>query len=105
MAEVASSVLAHREKKAAVACQPNALLRSLAHELSQPLSTIESIAYYLEMALPEEASGLRPHLNKLAQMVELANSMLSDAVHYIQTAPGNPQLVDVHQLLETELSS
>jgi signal transduction histidine kinase len=105
MAEAAPSVFVLPEEKAAVAFEPDALLRLLAHELSQPLSAVESIAYYLEMALPEEASGLRPHLNKLALLVEVANAMLRDAVHCVRPTSGNPQLLDIHQLLQAELSS
>ena len=80
------------------------VVRHLAHELRQPLSTIESIAFYLQMALPDEESKLRPQLNKMAEMVELANWILADAVHYLQSAPSAPQLVDVHEMLAREIA-
>ena len=80
------------------------LVRHLAHELRQPLSTIESIAFYLQMALPADESKLRPQLNKLTAMVELANWILADAVHYLQSAPAALELVDVQETLELEIA-
>jgi nitrogen-specific signal transduction histidine kinase len=43
------------------------IVRRLAHELRQPLSTIESIAFYLEMILPRTEAKARRQLRKLQQ--------------------------------------
>jgi signal transduction histidine kinase len=83
--------------------KPASVVCHLAHELRQPLSTIESIAYYLRLALPEDEAKLRPHVNKLAELVDLANWLVADAVHYLQAAPACPHVLDIHELLETEL--
>ncbi len=57
----------------------NARLRHLAHELRQPLSGIESIAYYLEMALDGENPQIVEQCDLLRQMVRHANWLLEDA--------------------------
>ena len=54
---------------------PADLIRLLAHELRQPLSTIESIAYYL--TLIDEKN--REHLDHIQKLVEQSNWMLNSA--------------------------
>lgn len=54
-------------------------VRDLIHELRQPLSSIEAIAYYLEMTLPAGQFQARLHLRRLQQLVEQANVILGDA--------------------------
>ena len=49
----------------------------LAHELRQPLSTIESLAYYLE--LTSESDHMRRQLERIRLMVDRANQILSQA--------------------------
>lgn len=49
----------------------------LAHELRQPLSTIESLAYYLE--LTSESDHIRRQLERIRLMVDRANQILSQA--------------------------
>lgn len=49
----------------------------LAHELRQPLSTIESLAYYLE--LTSESDHTRRQLERIRLMVDRANQILSQA--------------------------
>jgi signal transduction histidine kinase len=44
------------------------------HELRQPLSVIDSLAFYLEMIAPNEE--FRAHLQKIQAMVFQANSIL-----------------------------
>lgn len=56
-------------------------IQTLAHDLRQPLSTIEAIAYYLEMTLPPELLEARRHLMRLQKLVEDSNAILTDAVH------------------------
>jgi signal transduction histidine kinase len=53
---------------------------NLAHDLRQPLSAIEAIAYYLEMTLPVDQLDARRHLAKLQELVVQSDSILSDAV-------------------------
>ncbi len=75
------------------------MVRHLVHELRQPLSTIESIACYLQMVLPAEDEGARRQAARLLEAVQQANCILSDAVHYVQAAPPRPEIVDVGHLI------
>lgn len=56
-----------------------ALIHHLAHELRQPLSGIESAAYYLDMVVSEARPDLIPHCRRLRAMVQHANWLLDDA--------------------------
>jgi hypothetical protein len=62
-------------------CPSQATIQTLAHDLRQPLSTIEAIAYYLEMTLPPELLEARRHLMRLQKLVEDSNAILTGAVH------------------------
>ncbi len=78
---------------------PASVVRHLAHELRQPLSTIEAIAYYLEMVLPDDDAKTRPQIEQLREAIQQADWILSDAVHYVQAAPPNPRTVDLRELV------
>lgn len=71
----------------------HALVRHLAHELRQPLSGMESIAYYLDMVLPAEDENLRSQVDNLRQMVQQASWILDDAVHSVRVAPATPEIL------------
>jgi signal transduction histidine kinase len=58
----------------------NEVLGSLAHELRQPLSNIEAIAYYLSMILPPDDAKIQPQLVRIRELVEQSNLILSDAL-------------------------
>ena len=58
------------------ATSPDERLRELVHELRQPLSSIEAIAYYLEMTLPAGQVQARLHMTHLQRLVEEANAIL-----------------------------
>ncbi|MBK5294679.1 MAG: hypothetical protein JJE04_23735, partial [Acidobacteriia bacterium] len=49
------------------------VVRHLTHELRQPLSTVESIAYYLQMVTPRQDLKTQHQLEKLQQLVEQMN--------------------------------
>ena len=55
-------------------------LHELVHELRQPLSSIEAIAYYLEMTLPAEQFQARQYMWRLQQLVEQTNALLEQRV-------------------------
>ncbi len=52
----------------------------LVHDLRQPLSSIESIAFYLDLQLSPEQVEARKHVLKLQDLVEEARQVLSRAV-------------------------
>jgi signal transduction histidine kinase len=91
------------ERTDAASVQAGEVVRHLSHELRQPLSTIDSIAFYLTMVLGEEPRAA-PHLARLHDLVEQMNWVLSDAVHLLQAAPSNPQVVDLHELVSSTLA-
>ena len=55
-------------------------LRDLVHELRQPLSSIEAIAYYLEMTLPAGQFEARQYMSQLQRLVADTNSILERSV-------------------------
>jgi signal transduction histidine kinase len=57
----------------------NELVRDLIHDLRQPLSSIEAIAYYLEMTLPPEQIEARLYMRRLQQLVDQTSSILQGA--------------------------
>ncbi len=52
-------------------------LQNVFHELRQPLSVIESLAYYLELTSADDAACV--HLRRIQAMVFEANRILTDA--------------------------
>ncbi len=55
-------------------------LGDLVHELRQPLSSIEAIAYFLEMTLPAEQLEARQYMAQLQRLVADANTILECSV-------------------------
>ena len=53
----------------------DAVIDNLVHELRQPLSVIESLAYYLELTTKDHNAC--SHLQQIQAMVEQANRILS----------------------------
>jgi signal transduction histidine kinase len=55
-------------------------LRNLVHDLRQPLSSIEAIAYYLEMTLPAGQLEARQYMSQLQRLVADTNAILERSV-------------------------
>ena len=91
------------EKTDAFTVHAGDVIRHLSHELRQPLSTIESIAFYLGMLFPEQPK-LAAQSDRLRRLVEHMNWVLTDAVHLVQAAPVNLQVLDLHELVSNELA-
>ena len=68
-------------------------LGTLAHELRQPLSNIEAIAYYLSMILPPDDAKIQPQLARIRELVEQSNSILSTALGLAPAPAAGPQPV------------
>lgn len=79
--------------------EPLKLIEMLAHELRQPLSAIESTAYYLTMALPRGERRAQEHALGLQRFVEQANWILGCAVQLADTSPLSLQLLDLEELI------
>jgi len=69
---------------------PSSLLCGLAHDLRQPLATIDTCACYLEMLVPEEEQRIRRHLALIQEEVENAERILAQAVAAAGAAPSQP---------------
>ena len=78
--------------------ETTSMVRQIAHELRQPLSTMESIAYYLDLILPRDDEKARTQVERLRQLVDQSNWIVSNAVHYVQAAPPSPRGVPVLDL-------
>ncbi len=79
------------------------ILRAIAHELSQPLSTIESIAYYLSLVLSEKSSPdnakHREQLSRVQQLVEQSNWILSNGIALADPRAIAPEAIDLEELI------
>jgi signal transduction histidine kinase len=83
-------------------CSPNdatAVVRHLAHELRQPLSTIESIGYYLKISLPPNQVSARQQAEKLQEVVDQASSIIADAVFFLEAPKPRLHLLDLNEFL------
>ena len=62
--------------------------QSVAHELRQPLSNIEAIAYYLSMILPQSDQKIQAQLARIRELVEQSDGILSSSLREAaQAAP------------------
>jgi signal transduction histidine kinase len=78
--QVSTPVSLRLQPESPIACpidNTESVLEHLAHELRQPLSVIESLAYYLELTSKDE--GACVHLRQIQSMVCRANRILADA--------------------------
>jgi signal transduction histidine kinase len=67
----------------------------MAHELRQPLSTIESIAYYLTLVLPEDDGKVHEQLQRIQDLVEQSNWIVTSAQQLAE--PMNAEQVQAEQ--------
>ena len=74
-------------------------LETVAHELRQPLSAIESIAYYLSLVLPRDGGPAREQAGRLQELVEQSNWILTSALQLADCSPLAPQMVDLETLI------
>jgi signal transduction histidine kinase len=75
------------------------VVRHLAHELRQPLSALESLAFYLDIVLPVTDIKARQQVEKIQQLVQQANWIVDDAVHFLQASPSNPSAVALDEVI------
>jgi signal transduction histidine kinase len=70
----------HYVEASVAIASPEERLRDLVHELRQPLSSIEAIAYYLEMTLPAGQLEARQYMSQLQRLVADTNTILERSV-------------------------
>lgn len=83
---------------------PSAVVRHLCHELRQPLSTIESSAYYLQMVLQAE-TRTEKELERIQEMVRQVDWILMDVVHYLQATTPRTQWVDIVEIVSSAVTA
>ena len=97
------SSVAGVQTTAAVPAQESAVpamtLQSLAHELRQPLSAIESIAYYLGLVLPPGDHRTREQTSRLQDLVDQAGWILTCGQELYNPAPLRLEPVDLEELI------
>jgi len=74
-------------------------LQTIAHELRQPLSAIESIAYYLNLALPRDSRPARKQARRLQQLVAQSNWILTCALQLADNTALAPQQLNLEELI------
>jgi len=85
---------------------PADVLRDVAHELRQPLSTIESIAYYLGMVLPDSDERAHAQVAMIRQLVEQSNWILTSGVGLASGTPATARTaVDLDELITQAAAS
>ncbi len=98
------SVIAEAPVEEIAPYDPVTVVRHLRQELRHPLSTIESIAHYLNMVLPRTEAKARRQLGKLQEEVRQIQWVLADTAHFLQGAPPNAHLLDLTEVVARSLS-
>jgi signal transduction histidine kinase len=81
------SSLAIRQREAAEGVTaPVDILGTVAHELRQPLSNIEAIAYYLTLVLPKGDRKIQEQVERIRELVQQTNEILSNSVRQADCA-------------------
>jgi signal transduction histidine kinase len=83
----------------------NAVVRHLSHELRQPLSTIDTAAYYLQLILSGADPRADQQLERIQQMVHQMSWILSDGVHFLQAAAPRPAWIDLCEMITDHLTA
>jgi signal transduction histidine kinase len=99
-----SSVIAAASAQEMATHDPATVVRHLSQELRQPLSSIESIAHYLNMVLPRADTKARRQLERLHEEVRQVRWVLSDAIYFFQAFPPNLHLTDLTEIIARDLS-
>jgi len=102
--EQARQELAERERLAWI----GQIALGVSHELRQPLSVINNIAYYLrlmcgEKDAPASLASLRPHLEKLEDQVALASRIVANLMDYARTQRPNRKPTHLNKLIEQQM--
>ena len=81
------------------------LVRVSAHDLRQPLSTIESIAYYLGLILPQDDPRVHEHLAKIEQLVGQCDWILASTLQLIEEQGADRETLDLEELIAQTLAA
>jgi hypothetical protein len=86
---------------------PAEILVNVAHELRQPLSNIETIAYYLSMVVPPGDTKIQAQLGRIRELVQQSSWILSSGASLAGCAPTarQPQPMDLEEMITESVSS
>ena len=84
---------------------PSDILRAAAHEIRQPLSAIESTAYYLGLVLDRDDSRSREQVTRLQHLVEQSNWILTNAVQLAAWVEPRAEPLDLEELITEAVSA
>jgi len=87
------------------AAQSATPLSTIAHELRQPLSTIESIAYYLTLVLPHGDEKVHEQLDRIQRLVEQTSWILTSAQQLADPTPSVRGPVDVEDVIRQAVAA
>jgi signal transduction histidine kinase len=86
-------------RTAAAVSSSQEVMQTIAHELRQPLSAIESTAYYLGLIVPRGDGRAQVHLTRLRQLVEQSNWILCCGLELADDTPPSLERVDLAAFL------
>jgi signal transduction histidine kinase len=81
------------------------LMRLIAHELRQPLSTIGSIAYYLTLILPRDDDKVHEQLVRLQHLVEQSSWILTNGQHLTESIQIVSEPVNIGEVIEQSIAA
>ncbi|HEX5431709.1 MAG TPA: hypothetical protein VFW83_07070 [Bryobacteraceae bacterium] len=84
---------------------PLDILHAVAHELRQPLSNIESIAYYLGLLLPHADETVHQQLAHIRELIEQSNWILSSGLNLVTPPRGSSELVDLEEIVRESITA
>jgi signal transduction histidine kinase len=80
------------------------MVLQIVHQIRQPLSVIQAIAYYLDLMLPDADDKVRAQVGRLCQQAVEIDRILSDTVHYLQASPAHFRQTDLAELVSQHIS-
>ena len=101
---IPAPLVIHEQEAKTVEYDATHLVRHLAHEIRQPLSTLDSLAYYLAIILPPTDVRAQDQVEKIRRLVAQAGTIVDDAVHFVQASPAHPVNVSLNQLVTRTLA-
>ncbi|HEY4364682.1 MAG TPA: hypothetical protein VGN17_27200 [Bryobacteraceae bacterium] len=95
------------ESSAALAPSSHEVLRAVAHELRQPLSSIETTAYYLSLVLPGANAKVQEQLSRIQEMIEQANWILSNGLRLTdpKESQAGEERIDIEEIITDAFSA
>jgi signal transduction histidine kinase len=85
--------------------QPKELVEVLAHDLRQPLSTIEAIACYLDLILSRDDHRAREQVSKLHVLLEQMNWMIGNGTFALRDLQPAVQVSDLDELISHAMAA